>query len=176
MADNLLDLRRIDSGIQLQVEKVAPVDLLDNVIEEMQPQIKNRKIQVMPELTLSQNLTIEADKALLQRALYNLMENAIKFSPISGQINLRLQVNESSIVFEIQDHGPGIAPIDLPNIFNRVKRTVNKDGTLQKESGLGLSIVKSIAEQHQGKVWVESMLGKGCTFFLEIPIGYQVKS
>jgi len=176
MADNLLDMRRIDSGIQLQVEKVAPVDLLDNVIEEMQPQIKNRKIQVMPELTLSQNLTIEADKALLQRALYNLMENAIKFSPIGGQINLRLQVNESSIVFEIQDHGPGIAPIDLPNIFNRVKRMVNKDGTLQKESGLGLSIVKSIAEQHQGKVWVESMLGKGCTFFLEIPIGYQMKS
>lgn len=176
MADNLLDMRRIDSGIQLQVEKIAPVDLLDNVIEEMQPQIKNRKIQVMPELTLSQNLTIEADKALLKRALYNLMENAIKFSPIGGQINLRLQVHESSIVFEIQDHGPGIAPIDLPNIFNRVQRMVNKDGTLQKESGLGLSIVKSIAEQHQGKVWVESMLGKGCTFFLEIPVDYQVKS
>lgn len=171
MADNLLDMRRIDSGMQLQLERISPSDLLDDVIEEMQPQIKHRKVQLLRELTLAQDLTIEADRALLQRALFNLLENAVKFSPLGSQVNLRLQVNESSVVFEIQDHGPGIAPIDLPNIFDSVKRS--SDGTLKKESGVGLSIVKSIAERHQGRVWGESVLGKGSTFFLEIPLNSQ---
>lgn len=169
MTDNLLDMRRIDSGIELQIEKFSPSELFDQAVEQIQPQIKNRKVQVMRELTLAQDLTIEADKALLQRALYNLLENAVKFSPIGGQVNLRLQVNDKSVTFEIQDHGPGIAPIDLPSIFDR-KRGSEKGKSPQKEGGIGLSIVKSIADRHQGKVWVESILGKGCTFHLEIPI------
>lgn len=171
MADDLLDMRRIDSGIKLQVERVSPSDLLDEVIAEMQPQIKQRKVQVLRELTLAQDLTIQADRVLLQRALHNLLDNAVKFSPISGQVNLRLQVNENSVVFEIQDHGPGIAPLDQPNVFESLKR--NPDGTLKKEWGVGLSIVRSIAERHQGRVWLESQLGKGSTFFLELPTNSQ---
>ncbi len=136
----------------------------------------NRKIQIMPELTLSQDLTIEADKVLLQRALINLLENAVKYSPVGGQINLRLQVNQDSVVFVIQDHGAGIAPLDLKNLNNWFSRTINVEGSVQRESGLGLSIVKSIAERHQGKVLAESQLGKGSTFLLEIPLRYALKS
>jgi signal transduction histidine kinase len=136
----------------------------------MQPQIMNRKIQVMPELTLAQEVTVEVDRTLIHRALYNLLENAIKFSPIGGQINLRLQADSNHVVFVIQDHGPGIAPLDLPDLFNRVKRVTTRDGKTVKDSGLGLSIVRSIAERHQGKVWAESQLGKGSTFYLEIPL------
>jgi signal transduction histidine kinase/HAMP domain-containing protein len=170
MTDNLLDYRRIDSGIALQLEKFSPSDLYDQVVQQIQPQIKNRKVQVLRELTLAQDVTIEADKALLQRALYNLLENAVKFSPIGSQINLRLQVNDKTVVFEIQDHGPGIAPIDLPTIFDNKQGTQKKEGKPQRESGIGLSIVRSIADRHHGKVWVDSLLGKGCTFHLEIPI------
>ncbi len=176
MADDLLDMRRIDSGTLLNVEKVSPSELLNIVVTEMQPQIMNRKIQIMPELTLSQDLMIEADKALLQRALINLLENAVKYSPISGQINLRLQVNAESVVFVIQDRGAGIAPLDLKNLNNWFARTVNLESNIQRESGLGLSIVKSIAERHLGRIWAESQLGKGSTFFLEIPIRYLGKS
>lgn len=173
MADNLLDIRRIDSGIKLQIEDVSPLELFENVLDEIQSQIRMRKIQVMRELTLSQDLTIEADKALLQRALYNLVDNAVKFSPIGGQVNLRLQVNDSAVVFQIEDHGPGIAPIDQPMIFEPARRNYPKEGGQQTEPGLGLSIVKSIAERHQGRVWVDSLLGKGSTFYLEIPIRHQ---
>ena len=176
MADDLLDMRRIDSASLLTVEKVSPSGLFNEVVADLQPQILNRKIQIMPELTLSQDLTIEADKVLLHRALYNLLENAVKFSPLGAQVNLRLQANAESVVFVIQDHGAGIAPLDLKAIFNRVTRLVNVDGTVQKESGLGLSIVKSIAERHQGKVWAESQLGKGSTFYLEIPVRYAGKN
>ncbi len=170
MADDLLDLRRIDSEDLIDLQKVSPAELLAKVVEEMQPQIMNRKIQVMPELTLAQDLTVEVDRTLIHRALYNLLENAIKFSPIGGQINLRLQANPNHVVFVIQDHGPGIAPLDLPDLFNRVKRVTTRDGKTVKDSGLGLSIVRSIAERHQGKVWAESQLGKGSTFYLEIPL------
>jgi len=110
---------------------------------------------------------------LLQRALYNLVDNAVKFSPIGGQVNLRLQVNDSAVVFQIEDHGPGIAPIDQPMIFEPARRNYPKEGGQQTEPGLGLSIVKSIAERHQGRVWVDSLLGKGSTFYLEIPIRHQ---
>ncbi len=176
MADELLDMRRIDSRSLIDVQKVSPSEILNSVVEEMQPQIMNRKIQIMPELTLSQDVIVEADRVLLHRALFNLLDNAVKFSPLGGQVNLSLQVNDKSAIFVIKDHGPGIAPLDLPNVFDRVKRTINKDGSVQRDSGLGLSIVKSIAERHQGRVWAESQLGKGCTFFLEIPIRYAGKN
>jgi PAS domain S-box-containing protein len=176
MADELLDMRRIDARSLIDVQEISPSEILTEVVEEMQPQIMNRKIQVLPELTLSQDATVEADRVLLQRAIFNLLENAVKFSPLGGQVNLRLVVSEKSVTFVIQDHGPGIAPLDLPHIFDRVKHTVNKDGSVQADSGLGLSIVKSIAERHKGRVWAESQLGKGSTFYLEIPLRYAGKT
>jgi signal transduction histidine kinase len=176
MADELLDMRRIDARSLIDVQEISPSEILMEVVEEMQPQIMNRKIQVLPELTLSQDATVEADRVLLQRAIFNLLENAVKFSPLGGQVNLRLVVSEKSVTFVIQDHGPGIAPLDLPHIFDRVKHTVNKDGSVQADSGLGLSIVKSIAERHKGRVWAESQLGKGSTFYLEIPLRYAGKT
>ncbi len=170
MSDNLLDLGRIESGVELQIEKISPIELLDRVINLLQPQANNRKVTVQRELTFAPEITIEADRVLLQQALFNLVENAIKFSPISGKVNLRLQVSEGKVIFEIQDHGPGISPIDLPGIFDRYRKPAKLEESPTKGSGLGLSIVKSIAERHQGMVRVESTLGKGCTFFLEIPV------
>ncbi|MCX6054940.1 MAG: ATP-binding protein [Chloroflexi bacterium] len=170
MVDKLLDIGRIESGVVLQLERIAPLDLFDDVVKLLQPLVTQRKIQIMRELTIAQDLSVEADKALLQQALYNLLENAIKFSPLGGEVFLRLQVNPDSVVFEIQDHGPGIAPIDIPKIFEKFSRSGNKISNYLKGSGLGLSIVKSICERHKGKVWAKSILGKGSTFFLEIPI------
>lgn len=170
MVDKLLDLGRIESGSVLQVEKIAPMDLFDEVMKVLQPLATQRKVQIMRELTIAQSLEIDADKALLQQALYNLLDNAIKFSPLSGKIALRLQVNPENVVFEIQDHGPGIAPLDIDKIFDKFSRNGSKDNGSLKGSGLGLSIVKSIAERHHGKVWAVSTLGKGSTFFLQVPI------
>jgi len=170
MVDNLLDLGRIEAGIELQVEKVSPLDLLDLAINQVQPLTTQRKIQLMRELTSLQDLKIDADKALLLQALVNLLDNAIKFSPINGQVHLRLTRDNEMVKFEVQDHGPGIAPIDLPTIFEKVQKNSTKDGKKGKNVGLGLSIVKSIADRHHGKVTVESALGKGSTFALIVPI------
>lgn len=175
MVDNLLDLGRIEAGIELQVEKVSPLDLLDQAINQVQPLATQRKIQLMRELTSVQDLQIDADKTLLLQALVNLLDNAIKFSPINGQVLLRLTSDDEMIKFEVQDHGPGISPIDLPTIFEKVQKNTARDGKKAKNVGLGLSIVKSIAERHRGKVTVESALGKGSTFTLAVPIHQTVK-
>jgi signal transduction histidine kinase len=170
MVEKLLDIGRIESGVSLQIETVAPMDLFDHVIRLLQPQAAQRKVQVMRELTLSQDLQIEGDKTLLQQALYNLIENAIKYSPLNGQVFLRLQPYEDKVVFEIQDQGPGIAPLDIPKIFERGNAPGRNQDMVLRSSGLGLTIVKTIAERHGGRTWVKSMLGKGSTFFLEIPL------
>ena len=88
MADELLDMRRIDSRSLIDVQKVSPSEILNSVVEEMQPQIMNRKIQIMPELTLSQDVIVEADRVLLHRALFNLLDNAVKFSPQIGRAHV----------------------------------------------------------------------------------------
>jgi len=174
MVEKLLDIGRIESGVNLQVEAVAPMDLIDHVVRLLQPQAAQRKVQVMRELTLSQDVQIEADKTLLQQALYNLIDNAIKFSPVNGQVYLRLQSLEDKVVFEIQDQGPGIAPLDIPKIFERGSLVNRNQEGYVKSGGLGLTIVKSIAERHGGRVYVKSVLGRGSTFFLEVPLRQEV--
>lgn len=170
MVEKLLDVGRIESGVTLQIDTIAPMELFDHVIRLLQPQAAQRKVQVMRELTLSQDLQIEADKALLQQALYNLIENAIKFSSVNGQVYLRLQSLEDKVIFEVQDQGPGIAPLDIPKIFERGSTPGRNQDMVLRGGGLGLTIVKSIAERHGGRTWVKSVLGKGSTFFLEIPL------
>jgi len=175
MVEKLLDIGRIESGVNLQIEKVAPIDLIDHVVRLLQPQAAQRKVQVMRELTLSQDIEIEADKTLLQQALYNLIDNAIKFSTVNGQVFLRLQKLEDRVIFEIQDQGPGIAPLDIPKIFERGSLVSRSQDGYVKGGGLGLTIVKSITEKHNGKVYVKSVLGRGSTFFLEIPLQQVIK-
>jgi signal transduction histidine kinase len=170
MVDNLLDLGRIEAGVELQLEKVVPLNLLDQAINQVQPLATQRKILLMKELSSLQDLEIDADKTLLLQALVNLLDNAIKFSPINGQVSLRVASDESAVTFEIQDHGPGIAPLDIPMIFEKVQKTPSKDGRKSKNIGLGLSIVKTIAERHGGSVSLDSILGKGSTFYLSLPI------
>jgi len=169
MVDNLLDLGRIEAGTELQLSKVKPYELLEQVMAMLQAQATQKKIQLMRELTSAQDVEIEADQTLLQQALFNLLDNAVKYSPINSQVSLRLVDKGDSVVFAIQDHGAGIAPLDLPYVFERFHRTGRKDAHTQKSVGLGLTIVKSIAERHKGRTWVESILGKGSTFYLEIP-------
>jgi signal transduction histidine kinase len=175
MVDNLLDLGRIESGIELKTEPFSPLELLDQVIDQLQPQATQRKVRMMKQLTSAQDLVIEADHGLLQQALINLLDNAIKYSHLNGQINLGVQPQDHSVVFEIQDYGPGIAPLDVQTVFDGVQKNQRKEGQGNKNSGLGLAIVKSIALRHHGKVWVESELGKGSTFYLEIPISQVLK-
>jgi PAS domain S-box-containing protein len=173
LVNNLLDLGRIDAGIGLQIERVMAQDVIEQVMTSLQPQATQKSIQLSHEGMDQSPVFLEVDRALFQQAIYNLVENAIKYTPTSGQIRVKLDPQPNSVVIEVTDTGIGIAPLDLPRLFERFYRSARREANTQRGTGLGLAIVKSIVERHGGRVWVESQLGKGSTFFMVMP--YSVK-
>jgi signal transduction histidine kinase len=113
---------------------------------------------------------IEADQDLLHQAIYNLVENAIKYTPEGQQVSVHAHASAENIFFEISDSGIGISEKDQERLFEKFFRSSDREARSQTGTGLGLAIVRSIAEQHGGRVWVESKLGEGSTFHLQVPI------
>jgi PAS domain S-box-containing protein len=170
LVNNLLDLGRIEAGIGLQIERVLVNEISGEVINSLQLQAVQKDIHLTQELVgPNKNMVIEADRALIQQAMYNLVENAIKYTAVGGQVKVRLENRNSTVLVEIHDSGIGIAPLDLPHLFEKFYRSGRREAYQQRGTGLGLAIVKSIAERHGGRVWVDSQLGKGSVFSLEVP-------
>jgi PAS domain S-box-containing protein len=173
LVNNLLDLGRIEAGIGLKIDKVAIGDVIDGVVSALLPQAGHKNIQLVQERSAEkstlQPVVIQADAALLEQAIYNLVENAIKYTNVGGNVNIGVQLRSKTVLFEVRDTGIGIAPLDLPHMFEKFYRSGRREAYQQRGTGLGLAIVKTIAERHGGRVWVESYLGKGSTFYLEVP-------
>jgi len=171
LVNHLLDLGRIEAGVGLQIEKVVVQRVIDEVLESLQAQAAQKQITLDQESLVSGEATaIEGDRALVQQAIYNLVENAIKYTPVGGKVKVRLEQRPSSVLIQVIDTGIGIAPLDLPRLFEKFYRSGRREAHQQRGTGLGLAIVKSIAERHNGRVWVESQLGKGSVFSLEFPV------
>jgi PAS domain S-box-containing protein len=168
LVQNLLDIGRLESGDPLNITRVQVDEVLRKVVESLTNQAKQKNIQLSVELP-QKNLIIEADIPFITQAIKNLLDNAIKFSKMGEAVVLSVQVNDKDIIFSVQDAGPGIAPLDQNHIFDKFKRVITSRDEQSQGSGLGLAIVKSIAEHHNGKVWLESQLGKGSTFYIQIP-------
>ena len=122
-------------------------------------------VEVAPDLP-----PVKADPTLLRRAITNLVTNALKYAPDSGPVVLRAAHQGEEVVLSVSDRGPGIAPADLPHVFQKFYR--GRQGTAERVhgSGLGLAIVKSIADLHGGRVWCESAPGEGSVFYLALPV------
>ena len=170
LVNNLLDLGRIDFGVGLQVDQIPVLDILERVTGSLQMHAKQKNISLAVEIPKDMPHAIEADQSLLHQAIYNLVENAIKYTPEGGEVMIQLQTSPSALTFAVQDSGIGIPKGDLPRLFEKFYRGTNREALAQRGTGLGLAIVKSIAERHGGKVWVESEMGKGSTFHLQVPL------
>ena len=170
LVNNLLDLGRIDFGVGLQLENIPVLDIIERVTGALQLQAKQKKISLGVEIPKDLPHAIEADQALLHQALYNLVENALKYTPDGGEVTVQLITLETALVFAEKDSGIGIPATDLPRLFEKFYRGTNREALAKRGTGLGLAIVKSIAERHGGKVWAESELSKGSTFHLQIPL------
>jgi signal transduction histidine kinase len=170
LVNNLLDLGRIEAGVGLQLEMVPVHEVLGKVVSGLQLQAAQKQIQLDLKVPDQSILLIEADQALLQQALHNLVENAIKYTEADGQVSVSLHSMEERIIFEVRDSGIGIAPADQQRIFEKFFRATRRGFQHDRGTGLGLTIVKSIAEHHGGRVWLESQLGRGSVFYLEVPI------
>ena len=176
LIENLLDLGRIEAEIGLKLETLSIHDIITTVTEALELHAKQKNITLHVSESAQTMPLIEADQALLQQALHNLVENAIKYTPEGGEVRVNYGVDNTQMLFVVQDNGVGISPIDQERLFEKFYRVERREITEQKGTGLGLAIVKSIAEQHGGEVWVESELGVGSTFYLAIPIRHPKKN
>jgi signal transduction histidine kinase len=169
MVNNILDMGRIEAGTRLRLENVDVNALVAQVVDEFIPQAVQKKILLSNDtIPMVEPLFIEADSELLHQAVFNVIENAIKFTGIDGKVKVWVENTGSQYVINVQDTGIGISPIDLPGLFSRSGHgSIHEAG--QRASKLGLTIVKSIVDLHGGKVKVESQLGKGSLFRIEIP-------
>ncbi|MBI5945005.1 MAG: HAMP domain-containing protein [Chloroflexi bacterium] len=170
LVNNLLDLGRIEIGVGLQVEHVMVLDIIERVAGSLQLQSAQKNIAIKIDLPKDMPHALEADEALLQQALYNLVENAIKYTPDNGRVVIRTSSQPGQIIFSVEDSGIGIAADDLPHLFEKFYRGKQREARAQSGSGLGLAIVHSIAVSHGGRVWAESSIGKGSAFHLQIPL------
>lgn len=169
LVNNLLDLGRIEAGVGLQLEMISVQDIIERVIGALQMQATQKRIYLSTDIPDLPIPLVEADQALLQQALHNLVDNAIKYTNGEGKVQIGLKVLEGWLVFVVKDTGIGIAPADQQRLFEKFFRATKQDADRERGTGLGLAIVKSIAERHGGRVWLKSQLGQGSTFFLEIP-------
>ena len=178
LIENLLNIERIESGLQRLSENVDIEHIIDTSIARLSPQIEQKKIaiSIMPSFNGKPRIPIvvKADKTLIERAFVNLIENSIKYSPIGGTVIIDIHQTVSTVKIIVSDNGTGIAPLDLERIFDKLQPKQSLDVDTQSISnklGIGLYIVKMVAELHNGRVWAESELGKGSTFYFEIPYG-----
>ena len=170
LVNNLLDLGRIEIGVGLQVEYVTVLDIIERVTSALQLQASQKNIALNVELPKDMPHAVEADQALLHQAVYNLVENAIKYTPDEGRVTIRTLSQPGYLIFAVEDSGLGISTEDLPHLFEKFYRGKQRETRSQPGSGLGLAIVHSVATNHGGRVWVDSVVGKGSTFYLQIPL------
>lgn len=167
LIDDLLDMGRIEARVGMQRAECVLADVIKIVADEAQGRATAFGLNLKTEINTQR--TIMGDPALIKRAVSNLVDNAIKYTPPGGSITLGLDEAGSSLVVRVSDTGLGIASDDQVRLFEKFYRVKRRETMDIKGSGLGLAIVKSIAEWHHGRVWVESQLGTGSTFYITIP-------
>jgi PAS domain S-box-containing protein len=169
LIDDLLDLGRIEAGVGMVREPCSLADVARTVVETAKPLALSRGLMLRTG-KLSERLIV-GDQGLLKHAVTNLVDNATKYTPTGGSITVSVDEHDGAMVVAVKDTGIGIAPADQVRIFERFYRVKRRETVDIKGTGLGLAIVKSIIEWHHGRVWVESQLGEGATFYLLVPFG-----
>lgn len=165
LIQQLFQLSLLDSGaIEIHRERTNLDDLLLSVLEHEQIHLEQKGLTV--DVDIPKKLpAIYIDRSYFQQVLYNLIDNAIRYSPEGGRIEITVSVlNDRKLTIAIKDYGMGIAKEDLPYIFERTYRVEKSRNQKYGGSGLGLAIAKTIVERHEGKLTVSSEHGKGSVF------------
>ncbi len=166
MIQDLLDVKRMESGrLTIDAKPEAAADLINDTLDMLRPLAAGSTIRL--ETSIDDNLPpVLADSSRIQQVLSNLVGNAVKFTPRAGRITVCAEAIENEVRFGVIDTGPGIPAEQLPHIFGRFWQAKSSD---RRGIGLGLAIAKGIVEAHNGRIWVESHVGLGSTFYFTLP-------
>ncbi len=164
----ILDMERLRAATRY-IEQVHPEQIVERAINEVRDFADEQGVSLDYEVVHDlPYLACDADQ--LNRALINVIENAIKFTPEGGYVHVRAERLDDEIVFSIMDTGIGIPEDVQPRVFDRFFRGNQRGVEHVSGSGLGLSLVKTVVENHRGRVWLHSMVGRGTTFYIAVPI------
>ena len=167
IVDNLLDLSRVQAQ-RLMLEMV-PVQL-QSVVDAVTARLRHKSTVRQTVTDIPNDLRpLKADRVRLERVLNNLVDNAIKYSPRGGEVVISARAGDGEVVVSVKDHGLGISKNDQEHLFELFRRG---EGTHPEISGvgLGLSVCKRLVEAMGGRIWVESEVGKGSTFYFTVPM------
>lgn len=176
LVNQLLDLQRLDAG-QMQAN-FYPCDLdqfIEQIVETFEPYCDKKSLQLKTDLAACPQVYLDLEK--FDKVIYNLLSNAMKFTPAEGSITIKLRTEEKQICIEVQDTGIGISPEHIPYLFDRFRQA---DGSIDRSyegTGLGLALVKEIVELHGGEIAVTSVKttpetpNGGTTFTIWLPTG-----
>lgn len=175
LVEDLLSLARLEApDPHLHFSEVRLPDFLRRIALDWQKKAAMKKLRLVVEVA-ENLLPIQADEARLEEIVYNLLDNAVKYSGEGGQIVIRgAAANDEAVEFSVSDEGTGIAAADLPRIFERFYRTDKARSRELGGTGLGLAIVKHIAQLHGGSVHAESQLGTGTTIRVLLPLSREL--
>jgi signal transduction histidine kinase len=176
LVNDLLDISRIETGkTELDLRPLDVPQIIKQIVNgHLRGRIKheNKPIQVSIEMAPSLPL-INADSGRMTQILTNLVDNAFHYTPDNGQITIAAEENNNFVAIHIQDTGIGIAPDQMEKIFDRFFRSDDADVQKVAGTGLGLAIVRSLVEMHGGTITVQSALGEGSTFTINLPIAHK---
>ena len=168
LADNFLQLARAEAADANAFEDTDLVSVAHNALDEVFVQAKAQGVKLRRELP-DEEIWLQGDLGLLERALFNLLENAIKFSPREGEVGFRLSREDGEVLCEIEDQGPGIPEEQLREIFLPFTQADTENTSQGRGVGLGLSFVKVVAEKHHGSVEARNRREGGALLCLRLP-------
>lgn len=168
LINDILDLERIKSGtVTMLKESCDAAEIVKDAVAIVQ-NIADKAQIIITSTALSVPLWVDRDRII--QTLINLLSNAIKFSDPNTTVSLEAHLQGDEVVFQVKDRGRGIPPEHLESVFDRFQQVDASDSRDRGGTGLGLAIGRSIVQQHDGKIWVESTLGQGSTFYVTLPI------
>ena len=169
LSNSLLDVEKIEAQkVDLSIDEHFVASIVDLSLNAVYGLAEVKQIKISTDFP--EELVISCDSDRVIQVLVNLLSNALKFSPRGSSMLLKVSTPGESIRFEVVDEGPGIKPEDQPRVFERFEQLSQPSKLRMEGSGLGLAICKALIEQHSGTIGVISELGKGSTFWFELPL------
>jgi PAS domain S-box-containing protein len=169
LINDLLDLSKIEAGrLELRRETVDVAAAIEEALSSVRPQSFTKSIEI--ETNIESSAAVRADRLRFKQVLYNLLDNAVKFTAEGGRVRIDVLTRQGCVEISVSDTGIGIPPEEHAGIFDKFHQVGATTKGVREGTGLGLAITKRLVEQHGGHIWVESEPGKGSRFTFTIPI------
>lgn len=167
LVNDVLDLEKLQLGREtLEKQWCNSFELIQQAVDTLATMAQQHQITIE---TDARAIELEVNRDRIVQTLSNLLSNAIKFSAANSKVWVSCQQRNDEVLFAVRDRGRGIPSDKLDTIFERFQQVDASDSRNKDGTGLGLAICRHIVEQHGGKIWVESVFGRGSTFFFTLP-------